>query len=482
MRNYLTPMLKKIALLLGITLITVALIAQNPHKNNAQTLKQKFSVLNNNQEKERVIQKTVTKTKGNSNPIEKIFLTWNGSLWDTSSMSIFNYLSGTSLILLEEEFYYINYKFERTQRTIYTYNSNQQETSRISENWDDVNKIWINNSKSIYIYDTYKNMTMDVGFFWDNWNQIWDTAWAYKTDYTYNTAGKVLTETNRVWNSGIWTDSYKNNYTYNTSNHLIQEIEQNYVGGLWENTYKYDYTVNASGEITQVLGYEWLFNNWVPDIKVINIVWYNFAKEQPLSYIIQKHNGSTYINDQRYTATYNTNGAILSELFEEWNTIWRNKYRNIISYDSQGNLTNYLNQEWIANAWVTLFGDKLTYTYNTSNEITTVIKEYWDNGNWVKFQKELFNYTLTSLDEALAINSEFKIYPIPFSTHFNIENVNGIYGDITIFNIIGKKVFSKFIEPTVTKTIIDMTEFPSGLYLIYIESADKTTTKKIIKY
>lgn len=77
------------------------------------------------------------------------------------------------------------------------------------------------------------------------------------------------------------------------------------------------------------------------------------------------------------------------------------------------------------------------------------------------------------------INSNYKIYPNPFSKFFEIENLNTL-DEITIFNSLGKPIYgSKKISK---HEKIDFSNYPNGIYLIIVnKNHEQFFSQKLIK-
>ena len=104
------------------------------------------------------------------------------------------------------------------------------------------------------------------------------------------------------------------------------------------------------------------------------------------------------------------------------------------------------------------------------------------------FGKE-FTYSFTTGNingiEELGSEVSINVYPNPTSQQISID-LKGINGqtNVSIFNHLGYKVFQEVIEdPNIIShsTILDMTEFVSGIYHVQIENGGKITTHKIVK-
>jgi hypothetical protein len=69
------------------------------------------------------------------------------------------------------------------------------------------------------------------------------------------------------------------------------------------------------------------------------------------------------------------------------------------------------------------------------------------------------------------------VYPNPATDKFTIEMSSSVKASIEIFDALGKKV--KELQQNGSKSVVDLTGFPKGIYMINIVSEGKLTSKKI---
>jgi len=91
--------------------------------------------------------------------------------------------------------------------------------------------------------------------------------------------------------------------------------------------------------------------------------------------------------------------------------------------------------------------------------------------------------TVTSLNNFFAEN-KFEIYPNPAAENIwlSTKNVGVACLSISIYNLSGKLLATTLWENTNEKKEINISRFPKGLYLLNIQSENKSLRKKIVKY
>lgn len=74
---------------------------------------------------------------------------------------------------------------------------------------------------------------------------------------------------------------------------------------------------------------------------------------------------------------------------------------------------------------------------------------------------------------------EFKVYPNPTNSVWNIKTTNATINSVDVFDVLGKQVIS--LETNSNQVAIDATQLPKGLYLAKINSDAGTNSIKLIK-
>lgn len=121
--------------------------------------------------------------------------------------------------------------------------------------------------------------------------------------------------------------------------------------------------------------------------------------------------------------------------------------------------------------------------YSTKNIIIR-FKATLTNGNYdfpividdISIQKRVQNSSKTSSIQAKNEQEKTNVYPNPTNGVFNINNKN--MANITVIDFNGSKVLE--IENSISETPINMSNYPKGMYIVRIENATTTETKKLI--
>jgi hypothetical protein len=89
------------------------------------------------------------------------------------------------------------------------------------------------------------------------------------------------------------------------------------------------------------------------------------------------------------------------------------------------------------------------------------------------------NFVVTSIQNS--INEAFKIYPNPSSGKIYMQFVRPTDGVIRMFQANGQQVLQPILIQGVLQYSIDISDFPSGMYMIMLEDSENIWSEKIIK-
>jgi hypothetical protein len=78
-----------------------------------------------------------------------------------------------------------------------------------------------------------------------------------------------------------------------------------------------------------------------------------------------------------------------------------------------------------------------------------------------------------------ATKDQLSVFPNPSDGRFRISNESGI-SQVTVYNMIGRKVYTKIYTNREKQSEIDLTKFEKGVYYLEINDGTKMSTKKIV--
>lgn len=182
--------------------------------------------------------------------------------------------------------------------------------------------------------------------------------------YTYNQNGKTLSYLRKTWSNNSWVFEQLYTYTYeDKGNNITKQVLFSNQVDSWKSTFTYD----ADGHMLTELGETWQNSAWWNSYQRI----YTYdSNGNLLSLYHNSWNGTTWSNYLRWTYSYSNNGDKLTELYEGWNSAnnnWTHLDIYLYAYDGNGNAIRGEHYAWTNNAWY--FGTNgITLTYNKGSD------------------------------------------------------------------------------------------------------------------
>jgi hypothetical protein len=455
-----------------------AALSANTHVSPNQKIQEVFKAANKLTPKQPEVANASSTFRINNRVVQ----TWS-SAWDTSSRELYTYINSN---WLRETNYqvFVGSTFDNNYRTRLTYNGNGDVILEEGHIWNSTSQLWINDARDETTYDVQGNETQWVSLTWSTSTSSWDTMGGNRTTYTYNGSNQILTQQGQYWFSGVWINQDRMSFTYNGSN-----------------------------QISELLIEYWNGVSWDLSEKIINISWHNFGLFLPLSYTAQTWDGTIWENNSRATYTYNASNLSLTELYEswsgnvwsndsrimntytgalltlslyqEWTGSWKNVSRESYTYDTYGNQTEYLYEEWNLGSWSLYTGDRHVYTYDGSNNILTDELSIWDDfsSSWQKVIKYLYNYdNITGMDHPG--NISVSLYPNPAAEIISITGlkISAGGGFYSVYSMTGSVVMQENFSASQDGILqIDASMLNPGLFMIRLESGNEISNIRFVK-
>jgi|GEM_PF-1542231 len=206
--------------------------------------------------------------------------------------------------------------------------------------------------------------------------------------FTYDDAGKTLTEIEQRWLESMWKNFWMKIYSYDGSGNLINVVVKTGGNNTWGNYWNYSYTYDAGGHMLTWLRQYWQNNAWVNDMFYI----YAYdANGNRLTWLWQNWDNNAWLNMVLHTYSYDTQGNMLTDLHQVWNNnTWENGDLLTWTYDAGGNLLTELEQEWQINAWIN--DNLITYTYYIGANVVNEILQDFQDSTWVNVTFNAYTY------------------------------------------------------------------------------------------
>lgn len=464
-------MIKAITLFVGMCLITVSSIGQNPYSSmekNAVSLHRKTTTETNQFHG----QKIKTAKQG----LPENFRLPNRH---TQPLQPAGAIKHRLDYEIDEEYDNNSSQFVLSEKYEYNYDADQNMVQALIYGRDETATQWIFLSKEENTYDVNRNVTQTLSYYWDaNTSQF---IFSYKSEFIYDADNNMIQYTGSQWNAeaSLWVVSGKQESAYDANGNLLQFISYSYDSAASEyvNQWKGEFTYNANA-LTQYLAYQ-----WDPSL-------------------------SLWMENEKYEYTTDVNGRITQSLDYYWNpstSQWELSYKNVYGYDANGNptLEEYF---WMdGNTGTFVESNKYDYTYDLSFNLSNLIlppfsfflpdfsdeinnktlgylSYFWDEGsnNWMNNNKGTYYYSDQIISSVNKINGNIsEIYPIPVSSFLSfsfLENMNQV--TFELFDTQGRKLMTKVLA---NNAKVNMQELNTGMYFYKLTGAAKIQTGKIIK-
>lgn len=277
-----------------------------------------------------------------------------------------------------------------------------------------------------YTFDANQNITSKTTLVWDTVSNDWTKS--SMKDYSYNSNNMQVEEIFKIWGDTSWINNFRKSDVYDPANNLISHTEYIWIDSTstWANIFRVLNTINESGELSYSLSQSWnpATMMWDSASQTQNI--YNIEKllltsrtriYDPFSamWIEDSLKFYTYYqNYQRQSVTenkwnpltndwmpliffrYDSASQLLVEKYEQYvdNTTYSiaGGTRDTFAFDNNSDLVNHLIQEWnlTSGDWVNKARE--TYTYDESRYLQEKQTQAW-TGDWTNFTMARYYYT-----------------------------------------------------------------------------------------
>ncbi|NTW33330.1 MAG: T9SS type A sorting domain-containing protein [Bacteroidetes bacterium] len=367
---------------------------------------------------------------------------------------------------------------------------------------DILNNEWIPERKTINIvYDAHNNETseMEQQWQWEDWsNSVLRT-------FSYDANNNSTNYLHKVWNNNAWENAYQASLIYNINNKRTSVLWQSWNSNSWYNDRQYTFSYDSNNNIVSSALQYWNNNIWENSLIYTNTYDVN---NNNTSVMLQTWNDSTaWVNTSFDTLIYDANNNETSEINYIWDgNAWVNFLKRIYTYNFNNNLTNILSYSWNNNVWDT--SSQANYTYDSQNNLISSQYQTWHAGNWVNyalqsrtidennFTKDLsfleWESTGTKIIRGYRTSYYFhkvmgiynyssllnkSVYPNPATDLLTIETP--FKSTIEIINIQGQTILKQQLQQG--KTELDVSELAKGIYILRMNSNNKTELIKIVK-
>ena len=452
-------------------------------------------------------EKTIKMTyDANNRLISSINQHWDTDMeeWINNSRTTFTYNTNDQITEMRVEDWGEN-GWENSMRLRTTYDNNKNMAAFITEIWDD--SVWVVFMQTAYTYDgnnRVQTIIDQIGF--DAWGNFVPPVNVSRDMFTYNAAGDVLTLTEQNWETGSWINQLYTENTYDSNSHLTTCLKKYWESGVWNNgTYEL-YTYHSNKYLSTYIYQVWNSGAWLNTQKAA----YTYdSNDNNTNFLIQKWVSSAWENGNQSTFTYDSHGNQLTEIYQEWTSgAWLDKSRVTRSFNSNDDMLSEWYQNWTDNAWVST--GRNSYQYDSNFNQVRMSNEIWQNMKWNLFSLNIQKYNSNNSetensDKTFDLESQavimgdstrfyyhavqsglaelkdihLRVYPNPAKDRFTLTADEDMTA-VEIYNAQGMMVKAENIPVSVRSKSMDVSGYPTGMYLIRIYTGNNSRTKKLL--
>ena len=326
-----------------------------------------------------------------------------------------------------------------------------------------------------YEYDENGNMTLLT----KNGTYI-----IHKEENEYNADNQIIVKNvYEDYGSGI---KYVEQYLYTYQDAQLQTILKQMISSNGPvNSTKKEFSYNKEQQLVQITQHDWVMEEWI------------HTETFDLEY------------DEFGNLLYYTNEIL------QWEGVFAKTWRYVFHYNEDGELTERAYHNAMGEGWNSRPNRQYFYFYETLTEDETIlypnIYQFDDlNFHWFQSGNKLVTDSLWVADCSGSINfiesanyfyktinininesigdyeegANVLVYPNPTTGELRITNYELRIKDVEVFDVYGRKqkVESRKGEKEKGEITIDITNLPTGIYFIKIETDKAIITKKILKY
>ncbi|RYE26215.1 MAG: T9SS type A sorting domain-containing protein [Sphingobacteriales bacterium] len=300
----------------------------------------------------------------------------------------------------------------------------------------------------------------------------------FSTMYLYNASNQLISDSSISWLNGVSNPAVANHYTYNAAGKIL--TEERYAA----NTMTGNWPATASFQFTSVYGAGGELESWTADNddngslvhSVRHLYTYNAAGQMTLDNYQCYTTGGTWATTEEIRYGYNSNGQVATEtMFTAINTRMDTTRHYLNTYDVNGDLAVNIMETYDYATHSFTPQIKLAYTYNTVHQVTSAETEWWIASAWQKdngSQLEQYYYEAyfpTSVAKIQQQGGSLKVYPVPAGSSLHVDihwNIEQSY-TLIVADMMGRVVLQR--TGNSEKSAMDISALSTGAYNIILK-------------
>ena len=452
------------ALVFGTSLVSIAQQVQPPHSP--------FS----NQHQSAKKQRSVPEWK----PSAEKYSTWDSEVSAWALITSYGFTYSNSMLwqsLAHDE----SSMGIADTRTSYTYNAEGKVETTLLESFDGAN--WQNVSETTTLYSSEG---VESGYETRVWTGL---AWELQDgqrrvdSFVGSDVSTVLYETYDYTNTS-WVPYMEYDFTYSAPS-LIDEVTILYAAttpGVLEeqNLFRCVYLTGSIYPDTIYLS-SWTGSDWSETQRAVDLGWgsassFILIDNEPINYVLQDFTLGVWLNNERQTTTFDgSTEIVLTEVATE--TGWADDYRTTSINDEFGNQTLDQGEAFDGTVWTIEYSNSYANSYDAENRLTEIVAQQWNDVNLVmqnNYKREFLDFVDVAGLEA-ANTTTLSVFPNPTSGSIQVRGMGNSFS-YQLLDLSGRIV----AHQAAVSSTISCEGIQSGMYLLRVQSGDKSATSTIV--
>ena len=281
----------------------------------------------------------------------KLFEGWLNNSWQNSQKYTYSYdSSGYVSYELNQNWNRVSNTWANSSQYNYINNiKNGNINQFIAQFWDNATKQWLNSERDVYTYTISNKISTAIIQNWKNgaWYDTLNDTYTYdNNDHLEKYISEVRDSSHHSWNNDI-----QILFTNNSKGLLNQYIWQNWNSlgtNSWDNASKSNYTYDSSGRVITSIYSSWVNSNWQNGTQLICT--YSNSR---LSDRVEQHWNevdNSWVNYENTIFSYNCDSSEHQEIWGQWDgsSNWTNGERDTYFYlkNSPCNIDTTVSQDF----------------------------------------------------------------------------------------------------------------------------------------
>jgi hypothetical protein len=212
-----------------------------------------------------------------------------------------------------------------------------------------------------------------------------------KTAFLYNDSGQNRESTSSDWNTSLkkWEAADRFLSTYDGDNLIeLLGLKYNSTTSQWDNELLQTFTYKNS-KLKTITFQGWENNEWVNETRLTYT--YN-SGGNVIEFLTEKWENDNWLNLDRTTSTYDEQAYLIKSVLQQWDQVWFDFLQKLYTNNDDGFPTEVVNEKPAgSNKWTPITRE--LNTYDNNNNLTEYLLQFYGGEDvWNDFIKTTYTY------------------------------------------------------------------------------------------